>query len=43
MFYVGQKINGKTVVRIESLRSGWWVYFNDGTVEVHRYDGNNDR
>lgn len=37
--YIGQEINGKTVKHIESLRSGRWVYFTDGTVEVYRHAG----
>lgn len=37
--YAGQKISGKTVKRIENLRSGRWVYFTDGTVAVYRYAG----
>ncbi len=35
--YTGQKIDGKTIARIENLRSGQWVYFTDGTVQVYRY------
>lgn len=36
MYFAGQKVDGKTVKRVERLRSGQWVYFTDGTLRIYR-------
>jgi hypothetical protein len=30
----GKKVNGKTVRKVEDLRSGYWVTWSDGTLSV---------
>ncbi|WP_411092280.1 hypothetical protein [Streptomyces sp. 049-1] len=31
----GKKVNGKTVRKVEDLRSGYWVTWADGTLDVY--------
>ncbi|MDI9829727.1 hypothetical protein [Streptomyces sp. KAU_LT] len=33
----GKKVNGKTVRKVEDLRSGYWVTWTDGTLDVYRH------
>lgn len=36
-YYVGQEIDGKRIKKIEDLRSGYWLFFWDGTVSIVRH------